>query len=59
MEKIYCVWMTNRKSRNSILIKAFRESEMALQEKKKQEALLKNEGKALEYNISCDCLEVY
>lgn len=59
MEKIYCVWMTNKKTRNCILIKAFYDSEMALQEKKRQESLLRQEAKALEYNIVCDCVEVY
>ncbi len=59
MEKIYCVWLTNKKTRNCILIKAFHESEIALQEKKKQEALLRQEAKALEYNLSLSCVEVY
>lgn len=59
MEKIYCVWLTNRKTRNCILIKAFHDWDHAFQEVKKQEALLKQEAKALEYNVSLECVEVY
>lgn len=59
MEKIYAVWLANRTTRNCILVKAFHESEMALAEKKKQEAILRKNAQALQYNVYCDCIEVY
>ena len=59
MERIYLVWINNKKTRNSTLIKGFYSSEMALKERDEQVAILKANAKALEYDISLSSIEVY
>lgn len=59
MERIYCLWIINRSSKNSTLIKAFKDSNKALDEKIKQEAILKQNAQSLKYYIVIDSIEVY
>lgn len=59
MERIYCVWIINRLSKGCGLIKAFKDSEKALDEKMKQEAILKQNAQSLKYYIVIDSIEVY
>lgn len=59
MERVYCLWIINRLSKNSTLIKAFKDSEKALDEKMKQEAILKQNAQSLKYYIVIDSIEVY
>lgn len=59
MEKIYNVWLNNKKNKNSIIIKAFRSSEDALEEKRHQEAVLKQRACALDYDVVVIAQEVF
>lgn len=59
MERIYLVWLVNRKTRNNCLIKAFYSSEAALKERDYQLSLLKSSAKSLDYHVAVDSIEVY
>jgi len=59
MERIYLIWLHNKKEKRNSLIKAFHSPEMALAEKKKQEASLKEVGRSLDYDVLLESFEVY